>query len=510
MKTQNNTIWKLSILLPLVTELLFLLPALRARPSLDRDLASDVDAFIETIMSVSGLPGLAIAVVAGDGPILIKGYGFADAERRIPVDEYTAFYIASNTKAITALAVSLMADRKMIGLDAPITRYLPDARWGAGVIADSISIRHLLSHTHGIEGGLGPVVWRTAFTGVHTNTLLKELLQHHGPNKEGRGNYRYTNLGYNIAGIIIDEITNSKWQDVLDSLVLSPAGMSSTTPYLSRMDSFRLAMPHVLEPDGLRRVHYAKTDANMAAAGGHVSTAVDIARWLELQINRGRLDGRQVFPERVMAETHRLQVVANENRGEVKIVGYSLGWFVGVQADDTVMIHSGGFSSFRSSIAFVPARSIGVAVMTNEAIMGSGATEYVVQYVLDRSRSAASAREKYARRLDELPAIVERTKARIVEARSQRASRPQTLTKPLDAYSGVYENGQYGVMTWAVQGNRLWTNMGVLKSVAEVFDHQTDALRVELEPGNGQVVQFKFEKGRAVALTYAGHEFIRR
>src|SRR5688572_3622463 len=269
----------------------------------DQQMASDIDAFVQRIMSVSGIPGLSVAVVKGDRAILTKGYGFADIERKVPVTENTDFYIASTTKAFTALTMTLMAEKKLVDLDAPVSRYLPDVKWGRGVNPDSITLRNLLSHSHGIANS-GPVVWRTAFSGVHTNALLKELLQHHQASDAGK-NYRYTNLGYNIAGIIIDQVTRGRWQDALASYVMRPLGMNNTTAYISRLDSARLAMPYSLESSGPMRQHYAKGDANMQAAGGLVSTAADLAKWLEVQINQGKLDGKQVFPQRVIAETQR-------------------------------------------------------------------------------------------------------------------------------------------------------------------------------------------------------------
>lgn len=492
----------------LTTTLALVYAATAAQSPADRALAADVDTFVQHILAVSGTPGIAIAVVDGDRPVLVKGYGFADLERRLAVTENTVFYIASTTKAFTALTLALMADRKTIDLDAPVTRYLTDGQWAPGVHADSITLRQLLTHTHGIDGG-GPIVWRTAFTGVHTNALLKQLLRHHGASSAGRG-YRYTNLGYNIAGLVIDEVTDGKWQDALAAHVMTPLGMTSTTAYISRVDSARRAMPYTLEPSGPRRVHYAKADGNMQAAGGLVSSAADLAKWLEMQLNQGRLRGRQILPAHVVAETQRLQVPTSARRGEQQAVGYALGWVVGVQGSDTALLHGGGFSAFRTIIAFDPRRRIGVAVMSNEPAVGGGAIEYIAQYVLDRARNPEAARATYAQRLTELPGIVERIRGRIAEDRARRAARPQAPSRPLEVYAGRYESAEGGVMTWTVRDGRLWAEIGLLKSSVEVFDNETDRLRVELEPGVGQVVQFKFTDGRATSLVHSSREYVRR
>jgi CubicO group peptidase (beta-lactamase class C family) len=473
----------------------------------NRQIAADVDAFVQRVVSLSGTAGLSIAVVKGDQPLLVKGYGFADIERKRPVTENTAFYIASTTKAFTALAMALMADKKVVDLDAPLTRYLADVKWGEGVNADNVTLRSLLTHTHGI-GNNGPVVWRTAFTGEHDNALLKELLQHHTASNQGR-NYSYTNLGYNVAGIIIDQVTRGKWQDALTTNVMKPLGMTSTTPYISQLDSSRLAMPYTMDPNGPRRVHYAKGDANMQAAGGLVSTASDLAKWLEVQINQGKLDGKQIFPQHVIAETQRLQVSASERRGEMQMIGYTLGWMVSLSGSDTVLHHGGGFSVFRTNIALIPKQKIGLAVMVNEGNLGMAAVELITQYVLDRAREVPGWREKYDQTLAQLPARLEKAREGITQDRQRRAARPQTLPYPLETYAGTYENPQGGTMRWTVRDGRLWVQMGLLKSVTEVFDAANNRMRAELEPGTGNVLSFKIENGRAVSVTYSNLEFKR-
>lgn len=475
----------------------------------DPRLAADVDSFARHITTISGIPGMAITVVRGDAPVLVKGYGFADVERRIPFTGQTSYYIASMTKAFTALTVAMMAERGTVDLDAPLTRYLQGVQWAPGVHPDSLTLRRLLSHTSGLAGS-GPVVWRTAYTGEYDNVLLKQLLRYHGPNGIGAF-YQYTNLGYNIAGLVIDDLTKGHWQDAIATTVTRPLGMSHTTAYISRVDSAQRAMPYVWTPDGLVRAPYTKIDANMQAAGGLVTTAADMAIWLEAQMNEGRVDGRQVFPARVIAETQRRHIGMSGRQGDHQLVGYALGWQIGVQGSDTAYLHGGGFGTFRSLIAFDRKNRIGVAVATSEAKFGGGALEVVVQYVLDRARNADSAKVKYAARIPELPNIVGRIKQRIADDRARRAARPQTLNHPLEAYAGTYVDPQAGTLVCTVRDGRLWMRMGPLVGVAEVFDGAKDQLRVELqEPGVGEVVEFRFEGDRAVTLRYGEWDLARR
>jgi CubicO group peptidase (beta-lactamase class C family) len=486
---------------------LLLVPGFAAAQSPDAQLAADVDAMVTRVMALDAVAGLSVAVVQGDRAVLTKGYGWADIERKRPVTENTVFYIASTTKAFTALNVLLLAERGTVSLDAPISRYLPGVQWGSGVNADSITVRQLLSHTHGIDNN-GPVVFRTAFTGVHTNDLLKSLLRHHPASDAGHA-YRYTNLGYNIAGIIIDDVTASRWQDGLEANVLKPLGMNSTTAIISRFDSAQLAMPYARDPAGSRRLHYAKGDGNMQAAGGLVSTAADLARWLEAQINLGLVDGRQVFPRAVMAETHRIQAPFPAQEGAQNL-GYALGWNVSLVNGDTVLHHGGGFSTFRTYIAFSPRSRIGVALMTSEGGLGAVVVDFLTDYVLDRGMQAEGWRAKWEGRLTELETRLAKGREAIAADRARRAARPQVLPHAIETYAGTYDNAEGGTLVWTVRDGRLWAQIGLLKSIAEVFDGTTNKLRVELEPGAGEVIQFNIDNGRAVSLNYSGRVYERR
>lgn len=476
----------------------------------DRQLAGDIDAFITRLMALNVTPGLAVAVVKGSEPVLIKGYGFADVERKQPVTPTTGFYIASVTKTFTALAMKLLDERGTLKLGEPVSRYLPQLQLAPGLAPDSITLQQLITHTHGIENA-GPVVARTAFSGEHTNQQLLQLLREHKASTSGR-NYRYTNVGFNLAGLVIDEVTRSSWKTVLETEIFRPLGMKHTTAYVSKYDSARLAMPYTATRDGsFRRLHYAKGDRNMHAAGGLVSTARDMAKWLEVQMNGGVLDGQRIFPAHVIAATQSKVVpvpLPASNRPDPQI-GQGLGWQIFRFSGEEVLLHGGGFSAFVTLVAIVPAHKIGVAVMVNEAKTGGGAGDFIAEYVIERALNQSGHAEKYAEGMKNFEINVARRRTAIAEDAARREARPQTLPHPLTAYVGTYENPLTGTIVWEQHGDRLHARWGLLQSIAEVFDHTSNKLRVELEPGSGEVIEFKMTDGRAASLVYGGREYVR-
>ena len=194
--------------------------------------AADIDAFVAQMMATGLTPGLAVGVVQGDAVVYAKGFGFADRERRRPVTPETQFYIASTTKSLTALAAAVLANGKPSISISPLTQALTGVTFNSDLSPDAITLRDLLTHTHGIRPG-GPVDLRTAYTGDFTNEQLLRLLQLHPAAPTGRA-FVYSNLGYNIFSLALDARFPEGWKSVLDREVFRPLGMTSTTALLSK------------------------------------------------------------------------------------------------------------------------------------------------------------------------------------------------------------------------------------------------------------------------------------
>jgi CubicO group peptidase (beta-lactamase class C family) len=459
-----------------------------------------IDSLATALFGLDLAPGMSVAVVRDTAPIYMKGFGYADRESQREVTPQTVFYIASTTKSFTALAAAMLDRQGKISLDAPLSRYLPGLRLQSQLDPDSITIRSLLTHTHGI--GNGPVSHRLAYTGEYEgNAHLARLLAEHPPLETGRA-YVYGNIGYNAATIAIDSAIGESWKDWLGRLLFAPLGMTSTSAYVSRIPNERLAMPYSLEPAGFARLPYGKADANMQSAGGLVSTAADMARWLEAHINGGRVDGQQLIPSDVVAEAHRVLASTEGTQRGLSVVGYGLGWNVSLMGADTILVHGGGFPGFTTHMSVMPEHRIGVVVMVNDNspladMVGLG----VYRALLDRRRRSPDVFAQDQRQAREF-------REAIAADRSRRASRPQRLPLPLSAYAGIYENTGWGRVELSVVNGRLEARAGSASSAVEVYDGARHQLRVELT-GGGTVVQMEVEGDRAVAAVASGVRYTR-
>lgn len=466
--------------------------------------AKDIDAFIRKAMDrVEVTPGLSVAVVKGPDVVMTAGYGVADLSKGDAVDADTGFYIASATKAFTALSIAAMAHRGELGLDAPLKTWVGKSPLPAD-IASSTSLNDLLSHRSGLENE--PIAFRAAYSGVHTPRLMSALLAE-TRRSQPSGTFRYTNTGYNLASTLIEDRFGRGWRAMVDKAVLTPAGMTHTTARIDRVRRTRqVAVGHTPGPDG-RMVPspLQKTDATMQSAGGLVSTARDMARWLEIQVNDGVVDGHRVFPPGLVASTHRSLVAQQTTFGPYVRDGYGLGWQIGRYGDEVLIHHFGNFAGSRAHVSFMPRRGLGVAVMANEDAVAGELVDLVADYVYDRFAWRADVEAHYDAELAALVARRDKRLKGLAVSRAERAARPWSLRAPTRTYIGAYENPAMGRIDVVERDGRMVMKAGAMASPAEAAA-DPESVRVELIPLTGQIVRFE-APGK---LVYDGQTYIRR
>src|SRR4030095_12526603 len=132
------------------------------------------------------------------GPLLAKGYGWANKENNVRADENTLFYIASNTKAFMGLVAAMMDSEKKILLDSSFKKYFTALHF-KNEISNKVSYRHLLTHTSGLHNNA--LVFRLAFSGDIEKQSILGLLGDATKTIIEPGVFDYDNLGYNIYGL---------------------------------------------------------------------------------------------------------------------------------------------------------------------------------------------------------------------------------------------------------------------------------------------------------------------
>lgn len=473
------------------------------------DWRADVAAFAQRAVDTGLTPGISVAVAVQDWVVFADGFGVADAGSGRKVTGDTPFYIASSTKSLTATAAAIAAHHGRLEFGRPMVRYLPGAKLPAGMPRERVTVHDLAALTHGLNGN-GPIVFRTAFTGDFTSEQLLELLQYHSV-ADNYGSFNYNNLGFNLLGMVLERVYDETWKDVVQRLVATPIGMSSTTAYVSQLPPDRAALPHEVTPQGWRATQIGKQDANMHAAGGHFSSARDLARYLAVHMTNGILEGTRVLPAEPLELTHMVRVQQNRRFGRYQRHAWGYGWDIGTSGSDTLIHRFGSFGGYRSHMSFMPQHDIGVAVLVNGDGPASDAADLVADYVYDRLLSRSDALLGHQARLDTLAQGAAGARAtELPKHLAERRARLQPLPHPLDHYAGVFNSPQLGTMEWRMVAGGLEMKMGVIQTRAEVFNAAANRLRIEVA-GSGQVVEFLFPEdgGPARAVKIAGEEFVR-
>ncbi|MBN1173031.1 MAG: beta-lactamase family protein [Micromonosporaceae bacterium] len=281
------------------------------------------------------VPGLTVAVGHAGDSVLLENAGCADVDSGVPVTDSTQFRVGSITKTFTAAVILGLAERGVLDLDEPVQAYLPDVDLGRV----RVRIRHLLAHCSGVQREVPGTMWAT-LRGPDKAGLLAALGQ--AVPVDGPGvRWHYSNLGYAILGQVVEQVTGRDCRAVIDSDLLAPLGLASTTwqpgrgaatgyrsdPYTDRV--------HV-EPD---------MDQGAVGVGGQLwSTASDLLAWGDA-LAGGR---PEILSSAVVDAMHHPQIM-------VDTTSWSAAWGLGLmltRRDDRIVAgHTGAMPGFAAALS---------------------------------------------------------------------------------------------------------------------------------------------------------------
>ena len=486
-------------------------------PATEPDFITAYDVQVrKTLATFPDLPGLAIVVIKNDKPIFVRAYGMADREAGVKADPDTLYYIASSTKSFTALAAAMLDKEGKIKFSDPVTKYTPGIHF-KNDIPDKITIRDLLTHTSGLRNV--PLINRLAFTGQIDQREIDHVFAEGTTfNEANFGKYAYTNLGYNIYGLALHYYLHKKWQDLLQERIFGPAGLAHTTAYVSkaRAKKYKIAAPYVIDTDAANagkmvRSQLEKTDDNMQSAGGIFMSITDLGRWLNLNMNDGKLAGKQVFSPELLRNAHTGYTQSTRNEPPFSANGeYGLGWQIGKYRNEKVIYDHGGYPGYRTHVSFMPDKKVAVGVLVNNDTLGGLLGDMLAAYAYDWWLRTENFEADYAKQLQETLKVYEsRTQGMAAEA-AQRAKREWQLSRPFAEYAGKYTNDLAGTIEIIAKEKTLALHMGNINTIATPFT-QPDTIRVVMLPGgNGEVIGFlKDTDGKFGSLNFSGITFTR-
>ena len=243
-----------------------------------------LDAEVERARREFEIPGVALAVVKDGRVVIEKGYGVKRLGAADPVDAGTLFAIASNTKAFTAAALGLLVEDGKLAWDDPVTRHLPSFQMYDPYVSREMTIRDLLTHRSGLGLGQGDLLYFPPST--FTRKEIVEKVRYLRPASSFRSGYAYDNILYIVAGEVVAAVSGKSWEAFVRDRLLSPLRMADTVPTGSSVPPGANAAAAHAPVEGVVRVVDPGNADNIAAAGGIVSSARDMARWVSALLER--------------------------------------------------------------------------------------------------------------------------------------------------------------------------------------------------------------------------------
>lgn len=232
-----------------------------------------VEAISKVLQEIDRRENLSGVVLVGlNGQIIYeKAYGKANRSFDIPNRIDTKFLIGSMTKQLTAMLVMQQVESGNLNLDIPITTYLPDFRKETG---DRITIRHLLTHTHGIPNADQIDRYKPMTKEEFVKRYCESDLEF-DPGTE----FRYSNIvGYYLLGMILEKVTATDYGTLLEQEIFHPLGMNNSGYYNHESILKEMATGYVQRGDNFLNAPYWDISQSFSAAGIY-STVEDLFKW---------------------------------------------------------------------------------------------------------------------------------------------------------------------------------------------------------------------------------------
>jgi len=326
--------------------------------------------FVDSLFSAysgSTVPGASVVVIADGRVVLRRAYGVADLERRVAATPETDYRLASVSKQFTAMAVMLLASAGKLRYDQPVRDFLPELP----AATRPVTIRHLLNHTSGLVD-YEDLVPESRTAQLDDRDVLGLLATKDSVYFPAGSQYRYSNSGYVLLGLIVARVSGLSYPEFLRTRIFQPLGMSATVAHVEGSDT----VPRRAYGYSPRGGTFVQTDQSVTSAtlgdGGIYANVDDMLRW-----DQALYPGSTAL---VDAATLELATTPPQLPGGAD-TQYGFGWFVDTYRGEKRWRHTGETSGFRNAIQRFPRRRLTVIVLTNRS---SGEPYAIAERIADR------------------------------------------------------------------------------------------------------------------------------
>lgn len=323
----------------------------------------DDDAIIAE-MKRENVPGVAIGIVRDGKVVRLSGFGMANLEHNVPVTADTLFQTGSTGKQFASLAILMLEKDGKLSVEDPLSKFFPDTpkTWR------DIKLKHLLSHTSGIEDDDKLY----DFTRTLTPDALRKLsFRNPKPRIAGAG-WSYSNVGYQLIGLVIEKVTSSPFHDFLISRIFKPLDMKATRGISeadiipNRASGYERNYGKLENP--LNNQSWVSPTFNATADGSTYITARDFATYLAAMDD----------PTSPMRPLWNAAVKPVIKIGPKSNAAYAFGWFVTSVNGTPIEYHSGAWQGFRANIIHYPTMKTSIVMLFNSDLPDRNALPAII------------------------------------------------------------------------------------------------------------------------------------
>jgi len=352
-------------------------PPQKPRAATEAEIYAKLSDLVQTKMSQSKVPGVAVAVIRGNQTTFAKGFGLRDVARNLPATADTLFHIASTNKSMTAMMIGTVVDEGKLTWDTKAVTIYPQFKLANDQSTQNVTMRHLLNMTSGI-----PASAEDNFDlGLMPEDLFSYMATQDLAGQPGQV-YDYSNVSYSLAGYLgVLAHDKSKfgqlmpgYEALFKAKIIVPIGMTNAVIKVSEAQanpnygkSYRVQNGQVTEA-----VLEDDDHDPLAPSGSLKASVTDMARYISTQLNNGVApNGNRIISEATLLESRKPYL---EN--------YALGWDVQTANGVTHYSHEGDYDNYLSVVGFVPSLNMGYVVFTNSADAGDAVLDAVPPFLV--------------------------------------------------------------------------------------------------------------------------------
>ncbi|KKO53109.1 penicillin-binding protein [Paenibacillus sp. DMB20] len=331
-------------------------------PQDPKEVEQFADEFFSRPEIKEGMAGAAFVVVKDDKVLLKKGYGYADVDKKLPVDpDRTVFRVASISKVITATAVMQLAEQGKIDLDKDLSAYLGDIKI-PNKTGSPITAKHLMTNSTGFEFGDGS---ESSTYDLTREISIKQYVSDNTPaviRKPGEY-YRYDNLGFTMQGYIVEQVSKQPFGAYVQEHIFKPLGMTNSDFRLTSDITKHLAVPYNVMGETIPAYATVPTEY---PGGGMLSTGADMSKFMLAHLNSGKLGDATILKKESAAEMHKPQLAVHE---KLPNMAYGFEYANRQLSNGRYLIEkSGDMAGYHSNMWLIPDEKVGFFVTVNKDV----------------------------------------------------------------------------------------------------------------------------------------------